>query len=224
MGLAHSPRVVTDSLALYIDTVNTKSYPGSGNTLYNIVSTDNVSVTGGLVYTNNAINMAGSANYIDFTIPNFSTSSVTVEIVAKLESLNNVMPFGWLIYDVYCSANTVGFNTGAGDIYGLSGTQTADLGLLNNIKHYVFVMRSDVAYTNNKIYVNGQAQSLAQRLAAENTGNRNFNSGSGRIAGWRQNTNYRMPMELYLFKVYTRELSSDEVQQNFNALRGRFNV
>jgi hypothetical protein len=188
------------------------------------VSTDNVSVTGGLVYTNNAINMAGSANYIDFTIPNFSTSSVTVEIVAKLESLNNVMPFGWLIYDVYCSANTVGFNTGAGDIYGLSGTQTADLGLLNNIKHYVFVMRSDVAYTNNKIYVNGQAQSLAQRLAAENTGNRNFNSGSGRIAGWRQNTNYRMPMELYLFKVYTRELSSDEVQQNFNALRGRFNV
>jgi hypothetical protein len=224
MGLAHSPKVVTDSLALYIDTINTKSYPGSGNTLYNIVNTDNVSVVGGLVSTNNAINMAGSTNYIDFTIPNFSTSVCTVEIVAKLESLNNVMPFGWLRYDVFCSANNVGYNTASSDVYGLSGTQTADLGMLNNIKHYVFVMRSDVSYSNNKIYVNGQAQSLAQRLAAENTGNRNFNSGSGRIAGWRHDTNYRMPMELYLFKVYTRELSSDEVQQNFNAIRGRFGI
>lgn len=224
MGLSHSPKIITDSLVLYIDSVNTKSYPGSGNTLYNMVSTNNVSVSGGLVYTNNAINMAGSTNYIDFTIPSFTTSVCTVEMVAKLENLNNVMPFGWLRYDVYCSANNVGYNTGAGDIYGLSGTQTSDLGLLNNIKHYVFVMRSDVVYSNNKIYVNGQSQPLAQRLAAENSTNRNFNSGSGRIAGWRSDTNYRMPMEMYLFKVYNREMTEAEVQQNFNAIRGRFGI
>ena len=32
MALAHSPRIVRDGLALYLDAANTKSYPGSGTT------------------------------------------------------------------------------------------------------------------------------------------------------------------------------------------------
>ena len=32
MALAHSPRIVRDSLAFYLDAANTKSYPGSGTT------------------------------------------------------------------------------------------------------------------------------------------------------------------------------------------------
>ena len=32
MALAHSPRIVRDSLALYVDAANVKSYPGSGTT------------------------------------------------------------------------------------------------------------------------------------------------------------------------------------------------
>ena len=32
MGLAHSPRIVTDGLVLCVDAANTKSYPGSGTT------------------------------------------------------------------------------------------------------------------------------------------------------------------------------------------------
>ena len=32
MGLAHSPRIVTDGLVLLLDAGNTKSYPGSGTT------------------------------------------------------------------------------------------------------------------------------------------------------------------------------------------------
>ena len=32
MALAHSPRIVRDSLILYVDAANSKSYPGSGTT------------------------------------------------------------------------------------------------------------------------------------------------------------------------------------------------
>ena len=32
MGLAHSPRIVTDGLVLALDAANTKSYGGSGTT------------------------------------------------------------------------------------------------------------------------------------------------------------------------------------------------
>jgi hypothetical protein len=99
-----------------------------------------------------------------------------------------------------------------------------NLGLLNNWKHYVFEMRSDVSYTNNKIYVNGEEQSLSQVAATESSGYRSFNNGNGRIAGWRSDSNYRMSMDCASFKVYNRALTAQEIEQNFNALRGRFGI
>ena len=41
MSLTHSPRIVTDGLVLYLDSVNTKSYPGSGNTWYDLSGNGN---------------------------------------------------------------------------------------------------------------------------------------------------------------------------------------
>jgi hypothetical protein len=36
MGLAHSPRIVTDGLVFFVDAANTKSYSGSGSTWYDL--------------------------------------------------------------------------------------------------------------------------------------------------------------------------------------------
>ena len=36
MGLAHSPSVITDGLMVYLDAANTRSYPGTGNTWYDL--------------------------------------------------------------------------------------------------------------------------------------------------------------------------------------------
>ena len=41
MGLAHSPHIVRDGLAFYLDAANTKSYPGSGTTWTDISGKDN---------------------------------------------------------------------------------------------------------------------------------------------------------------------------------------
>jgi len=160
---------------------------------------------------------------MDFYAPNLGTTT-TVEMWCKLKSLNNVMPFGWLQYDVYCYGGAMGYNTANSDRYGLTSTQTTNLGLLNNWKHYVFEMRSDVSYTNNKIYVNGEEQSLSQLVGTENSGTRSFNNGNGRIAGWRVDNNYRMSMDCASFKVYNRALTASEVKQNFNATRSRFGI
>ena len=113
-------------------------------------------------------------------------------------------------------------NTAASDVYGLTSTQVTNLGLLNQWKHYVFEMRSDVAYTNNKIYVNGQNQSLSQVASAESAANRNFNSGNGRIGSWLSSNNFYMPMNHSQFKVYNRALTEQEVLQNYNATKGRY--
>ena len=68
------------------------------------------------------------------------------------------MIFGFNLYDVWTQNGAMGFNTASSDQYGISSTQVTNLGLLNQWKHYVFEMRSDVSYTNNKIYINSQYQ------------------------------------------------------------------
>jgi hypothetical protein len=93
--------------------------------------------------------------------------------------------------------------------------------LLNNWKHYVFEMRSDVSYTNNKIYINGVSQTLSQIASSENAGNRNFNSGLGAI-GTIRGAAYYTPMNSALFNVYNRSLTAAEVLQNYNATKSRF--
>jgi hypothetical protein len=41
MGLNHSPSIVTNGLTLYLDSVNSKSYPGSGTTWTNLSTNTN---------------------------------------------------------------------------------------------------------------------------------------------------------------------------------------
>ena len=86
-------------------------------------------------------------------------------------------------------------------------------------------MRSDVAYTNNRIYINGASQTLSQQLASENSANRNFNNGIGRIALWSGGTSsFQMPMDCAVFNVYNRALTQNEISQNYNATKTRFGL
>ena len=185
--------------------------------------TTTVEYAGAKLSAGDYIDFDGTDDHVNFDVSNLGNTA-TVEMWCKLKSFGNTMPFGWNRYDVYCNGGEMGYNTAASDRYGLTSTQVTNLGLLNNWKHYVFEMRTDVSYTNNKIYVNGVEQSLSQVTGTENSGNRSFNSGQGRIAGWRADNNYRMSMDLALFKVYNKALTASEVQQNFNALRGRFGI
>jgi len=165
----------------------------------------------------------GTNDYLDFTAPNLS-GTATIEMVCKIGAgYGDKMFMGWLAYDIWCGGGHLGYNTGNGDLYGISSSTVSSLGLVNNWKHYIFEMRSDVSYTNNKIYVNGTSQTLSQQLSAEYAGNRNFNSGNGRIADWRQG-GYHIPMDCNVFKVYNRALSAGEVRQNYLHYKTRFNL
>lgn len=219
---AHSgPKISTNSLVAHLDAVNIKSYARSGSTWRNLTSTDNVTLTGTVAYSPGYITFDGTTTYADFSISNISTT-VTFELLVRMKGLSSNMPFGWGSYDLYGNAGALGFNTANSDVYGLTATQVTNLGILNNWVHLVCEMRSDVSYTNNKIYVNGNIQTLSQVLGAENAPTRTFNSGNGRISGWRGDTNYKTNMDLAIFKVYNRALTAAEVKQNYNAIRGRY--
>ena len=168
--------------------------------------------------------MDGSDDYVDFYAPNLSTTT-TIEMWCRIKTLyTNNMFFGWNQYDVWCGNGNLGFNTSGGDVYGIGPTEVQNLGLVNNWKHYVFEMRSDVSYSNNKIYVNTVSQSLSQKQGSENSAVRNYNNGYGRIAGWLANNEYRMPMDISVFKVYNRALTQSEIDENFNYFKKRYSI
>ena len=171
-----------------------------------------------------SLQLDGTNDYVDFTAPNLTTTA-TVEMWAIIENtVSNKMLMGWSYYDVYLSGGALGFNTYNGDVYGISSTAVNNLGLLNNWKHYVFEMRSDVAYTNNKMYINGVLQTISQQANTENSANRTFNSGNGRISGSRVELTYLMPQRVGMFRVYNRSLTAAEVLQNYNATKARYGL
>lgn len=227
MSISYNSNITTNGLVLCLDAGNPRSYPGTGTSWRDVSGQgNNTTLVNGITY--NSTNLGtltfdGVDDYVDFFAPNLGTTT-TVEIWSRVGSFSGAMLFGWLYYDVYCTGGLMGYNTANSDVYGLSAATVTSLGLLNNWKQYVFEMRSDVPYTNNKIYINGEAQALSQQLGTELAGNRGFNSGNGRIAGWRADNSYRMPMTCSSFKVYNRALTADEVAQNFNATRGRYGI
>ena len=227
MGIAYNTSIVSDGLVFALDAANTRSYAGSGITAYNLANNFLASLTNGVGFGTTGTNyfiFDGVDDNIPFTLSNFS-STLTIEIWAKSRSISiNGMFFGFLPYNVLIFQGALGFNTGNGDHYGLTSTQVTNLGLLNQWKHYVFEMRSDVPYTNNKIYINSQIQSLSQILVNEYEGNRNFNNGNGRINGWLNDNNYFTPIDISQFKIYNRALSAAEIKQNYNATKRRYGL
>ena len=218
---------ITSGLVLSLDAGNTNSYPGSGSTWTDLSSYRNtVTLTNGPTFNSaNGGNIVfdGVDDYADVIISNLTTT-VTLEFWAKYTSVTSNMIFGFNLYDIYANSGAIGFNTFNGDIYGLTSVQVTSLGIVGNWKHVVFVMRSDVSYTNNKIYINGVNQSLSQVSSSEIAANRNFNSGNGRISGLRGDSGYKFPGSIGSFRSYNKELTDVEVLQNYNATKGRFGL
>ena len=226
MGTKYNPRIVTSGLLTYFDSANTRSYIGSGTTVNGLVSGIGFTLNNGVGFgaTNNGYFIFdGTNDNIPFYVPNVGTI-LSIEMWARIKAFAGGMPFGFLQYDVWLSGGAMGYNTAASDQYGLTSTQVTNLGLVNQWKHYVFEMRTDVSYSNNKIYINGQNQSLSQVAGTENAGLRSFNSGNGRISSWLTSNAFNISMDHSQFRVYNRALTPQEVLQNFNATKMRYGL
>lgn len=209
--------IISSGLVLYLDAGVKES--GTASHWYDLtpnnVTTTDVSIS----YTGLSYNFNG-LGYVDFTAPNLSTTT-TVEMFCKIKTgYAEKMLFGWSMYDIWCSGGSMGYNTGAGDVYGISSARVTALGLVNKWVHYVFEMRGDVLCTNNKMYINSKRETLSQ-IQGTPTIIRNFNGGMGRIACWRNDLSYLGVFECAVFRVYNRALTQAEITQNYNSTKAR---
>jgi len=220
--------IVTNGLILNLDSGKSSSYAGFGSSIYDLSGFGNTgTLTNGPTFSGlngGAIVFDGTNDNIPFTITNYGTT-LSIEMWAKLKNFHLTMPFGFYEYDVFTFSGSLGFNTNNSDVYGISSSTVTNLGISNNWTHYIFEMRTDVSYTNNKIYINGNLQTLGTIVGTEDASKRTFNNGIGRISGYYFSPNsYAMSMDLSQFRIYNRALTQQEVLQNYNATKSRFGL
>ncbi len=133
----------------------------------------------------------------------------TVMFWMKWNGDNGVMPFGWNRYDLWFPNDYFGFNSSAGDLYGISSS-----GLANGWHHVAAVFTNGDMYSN-RLYIDGTLQTLSQ---LKNTSN-NYSAVCttfARIGGWRVTDDYRFKSHLDEFKLYQGEVNATTIASIYN--------
>jgi len=241
VGLAHSPSIVTNGLVLCLDAGNRKSYPGSEMTWTDLSGRDNTAtLNGGPTYNSGDggyIDFAGDNDYalIPYTSTLAPTSQITFEAVAYLSDWNTTRKQriisktqvgGWQI-GINEDTITAGFVGGIVYLGGAYRQAKVGRSTISPGWHYLsftcdgryFKMYIDGV--NVSTYDHGSIASISysvnnSMMIGAEPGNGNdvlFPSGSTYLLG-----------RVSVVRVYNKGLTEAEVQQNFNALRGRFGI
>lgn len=223
MSLFHSPRIVTDGLVLHLDAANVKSYPGYGNSAYDLSGTTSTGIT----FYNTASITEKAFDFTPFdndgiTIAdeNYLLTDFTMECLVKINgthlhydgaliSSGNWNSSHWAFSVLQ---NNNGIRTRRPHItYGYTFT-------VGNWYHLVFRRSSSTLnfFVNNEKSGNyTDATAIPLESNATNTA-----IGRETYAGGYFNLNGKIAVA----RIYDRALSDSEVATNFAALRGRYGL
>jgi hypothetical protein len=212
MATHYNPRIVTDGLVLCLDAANPKSYPGSGNTWKDL---------SGKGAHAEAVNMPTWNSNGYFTFDGINDELHSVDISQEYRDLFFV-----------CETNK---SSGLHMLFGRYDNHDDSLRFAgNSLRTIANVDINDWHYNSvSDLFINGQADALAE-------GNYNLSGRMNFVRAYRSNESgfgisfrYEISSSLYsrrftgnlaLILCYDRKLSNKEVKQNYNALKGRFNL
>lgn len=214
-----APGIVTDGLVLHLDAGNRVSYPTSGTVWYDLTNNrNNGTLTNGPTYSRDnggSIVFDGSNDYV----------AITYSLDTNLQS--NSFAF-WVNFDTF-GANTLisGQNINAGH-YQIrvrdSGVEILKAGIVSMGTFSNFTPATGTFYNivvarianTYYLYANGEYKSSITNTQTFRT--------SDPVIGKNYNNLEHLDGNLYSVYFYTRTLSAQEVSQNFNATRARFNI
>ena len=232
MGTNYNPQIVTSGLVLAIDAANPKSYPGSG-TIWTDLSTSKNNGTlantplysssnGSIVFSG----YGGANNYISLSNLPSTLPQLTVEVWVNLLYSGNQ----GVLYIIGQTNSAFRLMYGTNNFSWVCATAnnawyTANTTLSTSALPVTGVWNHVVAVydgTNNKCYVNGVLSGTSSGIASGNvsmsslgglnimkTDAVNVDNGSGQLS---------------IARIYSTALTQEQVLQNFNATRGRYNL
>ena len=243
MTLAHSPRIVTDGLVLCLDAGNTKSYPGSGSTWTDLSGNGKNGTLNGPTYNSSnggSIAFDGTNDYASISSPSplSGTQLFTFEIWVNFTSISGnfggISKAAWLFAggtgsgtgqpefsvrsanNTSFTPNTIVFGRGGG---GTTGSLSINVSsLMSNGNWYQIVLIRSTS-SSQTVYLNGSS------IGTGNVSN-SFSDGITNFGSIENNSNYSgyLNGKVAISRIYNRAITASEIQQNFNAHRGRFGI
>jgi hypothetical protein len=220
------PPIVSNGLVLHLDAGNASSYPGTGTTWFDLSgNNNNGTLVNGVRFDNGnggSLSFDGVDDYVSFAYNPSLTTQVTVEIWMILRSTS---PNGtaWiagreLSYRILYSSNGfVWVCATQNNPWYTAGTAIS----AGSINPYTQIYQVVGTYNgaNNGLYVNGALKTTGTTISGDILTAGNYDlirSGAGNVAYGKG--------DIYLHRIYNRALTPQEIQQNFNATRGRFGL
>ena len=233
MAFAHSPKIVTDGLVLALDAGNPKSYPGSGTVWRDKSGNGNDgTLTNGPTFISDdggAIVFDGSNDVVELPAANTILDDTYYTLECWVKSSDDGTSSGQyatfigtrvgknasLVRDSNGARVTFLFDTVAEGNTNLVGTSTV---FDQSWHHIVGTFDNGVG----KLYVDGVLENTATKTApADLSSESSVIFGIGRDPA---SVSRIFSGKISIGRVYNQALSASEVQQNYNALKGRFGL
>lgn len=225
MGLSHSPSIVSSNLLLALDPANNKCYVGSGVTIRDLLGiSSSGTLLNGPTYSSNFggyLNYDGANDYT--TIPHSNAINLTDNMTVSMWCRMND-----LAYDYYPLSKMSGLN---GYEFGLNAASgRMYLGVRNNAGDGFKAATASTTvnrgiwthYTGTKsgtavsIFINGvYSGGLALTYIGSLSNSVAFSLGSA-------NGSYYTPCDISQVLLYSRKLTDEEIEQNYDATRKRY--
>jgi len=240
MSIFAGPEIVNNGLVLALDAGNSKSYPGSGTTWFDLSGNGgNGTLLNGVGYSSNnngILTFDGTNDYVDLGVSYFISTSIPFTITVwfngnwrttgnQFHRIITLRASGTPTLGIaYCTVRTAGylglyFGANSGWVNATSD-KLVDTGTWNSVTLTYNGLGSTTA-GNFKMYLNTTllpliTTGLTPPAALEDKNFLAVRTSSGEV----QIFNGSIPTTY----VFNRELTETEVLQNFNALRGRFGI
>ena len=215
--------------------VNLLTAPSSGTTWtdiqggYNATlqgSTSYVSNNGGGIRLNNST--YGGTDYISLPY-NISSNTFTIEMVASF----NPTSYWATVWANETYTGSVGFyaymTSTTSITWGKAGGQTSStITASNSIRHWIWMINN----TSASLYLNGSQVGTTATVATQSSflsgdfyfGARHQNNGGGPGIDKMNNSTAANYPVFYQMRIYNRALSTTEVTQNYNAVKGTYGI
>jgi hypothetical protein len=218
MAVYGGPDIVTSGLVLHLDAGNTKSYPGTGNTWYDLSGN------------NRNFTLVGNIIYEEFYFDGFGANTEYVTGSSYSHRTNNFTYSFWMMWDASADYDTLVENGFWTDtlllrFQGSTGIAVYCEGALYGSLDFVPVVSTwhNIVFRRNgtviDLFVDNTYKDSVNFNADHNLAYSTMNLMKSTHSTV-NNTNGK----LSTFQIYSKALSNNEIEQNYNALKGRYNL
>ena len=227
MSYKYGPSIVTDGLVFYVDSGNDKSYPGTGTTWSDLIGGNDGTLTNGPTYDSangGSIDFDGVNDYTSISFPPATTAGTTNSSISIWFKTGSNISSNQTLYSERDGLTHIfsKFRINSNKANYIFLTPSADKVLSTTTSLSVntwYCVTGTKSGNDYKIYLNGQLDvSSTEDVGSFSTGGTISTNIGKETIGLYLNGNVAQ------VKIYNRALTPQEITQNYNALKSRFNL